>query len=600
MQVSKKINLEYIIKNQSFRATPLLSTDDFISYCQDRGINASKKQLEQFEKLGIFHPIARVKYPKIKIKVEYVKDGREYKYLGILKEGEEWSGDIEEKYSYFSFKEDLDEWAKEGYLWEPSVKPFQKWETFVDDDKHKIIDNFYSIFQCYSLYHLIKSTTKQIGLEDWISYDEDAINKIVGELSKISKFMINFLLENGIREGDAAIICQIISNRYFPMTQSDNRTMYIRSYADWDWDDCRNKWDGKNVLSDIGMNIETFKELTNLMTHDSYYIDPLQNWYGLVNFISIEKKKKLKDKALLAQTLYSMEKMLRLFYEDATGDKLLAPDDSRDNWKERFYGKDVVNDKLQYLEFLANEYHLNPRPKLILVVEGDGEEEQIPRLAKELFGTSFSSVGISVMNLKGVGGFEGKRSTNPYGALEKFIDDYHYRQTIVFVILDDEGGVSKIKKSLVRAQSKRYPKRKVTKDEYITLWKKNIEFDNFSHEEIARAMTELCGNRYLFQADEIKHCESIFGTKDNGNPLGDLYKDKLDYGLKKTELLHLLFGYILLHPVEELNQDNKSKRPIIELVRKIIDLSSLNFQCQSFSMDGWVANQDSGYFGDID
>jgi hypothetical protein len=335
----------------------------------------------------------------------------------------------------------------------------------------------------------------------------------------------------------------------------------------------------------------------------------------------VDQKKKLKGKALFAQTLYSMEHMLRLFYEELTGNKLLSPDESP-SWKkfcwddvpgndsrklleylqthhdidwaksaeisksddgkvicivkdensaeimldekkekatlkisdgrthdlevkkennkqniyDNFFGGGVTQNELQNLEFLTNQYHLNPRPKLILVVEGNGESEQFPRLAKELFGYSFPQVGIEVVNIQGVGNFTGKQKTDKYGALERFIDDYHNRQTVVFVVLDDEGRVSKIKDELLKAHSKYYPNRMVTKEEYIHVWdKKNIEFDNFSHDEIARAMTKLSEGRYTFKVDEIAHCENCFFARES-NPLGKLFREKLKYDLSKPEL----------------------------------------------------------------
>src|SRR6185503_12657856 len=135
--------------------------------------------------------------------------------------------------------------------------------------------------------------------------------------------------------------------------------------------------------------------------------------------------------------------------------------------------KDAVENQLIYLELLTNKYHLNPKPRLILVVEGEGEFRQFPRLARELLGCDFPTTRIRIVQLGGVGGFTGRKRYDKYGALEKFIDDYHFRQTFVFVVLDDEGGVSNIKRRLVSAQSKLYPKRRVTKEDYIHIWQKN-------------------------------------------------------------------------------------------------------------------------------
>ena len=117
-------------------------------------------------------------------------------------------------------------------------------------------------------------------------------------------------------------------------------------------------------------------------------------------------------------------------------------------------------------------YAKNPRPKLILVVEGNGENEQFPRLIQELFEYSLPRLGIEIMNLQGVGNFTGKKSRDKYGALEKFIDHYHAKQTIVFVVLDNDERVSTVKESLLKATSKHFPKRRVTKDENINVWYK--------------------------------------------------------------------------------------------------------------------------------
>lgn len=416
----------------------------------------------------------------------------------------------------------------------------------------------------------------------------------------MSKLTIDSLKKNGVRGEKTVTICQIISNKYFPLTQSDKRTIQVPGYDKFhqykNWHEyCRN-WDAKKVLLEIGISIDELKQLQELVAKDAEYIDPLEIWYDFVNFVSIEKKKKLKGKALLAQTLHSMEKMLRFFYEDLTGIKLPSPDESLNSWKERRYGQGVIKDELLYLEFLANEYHLNPRPNLILVVEGEGEEEQFPRLAKELFGISFPRLSIEVLNIHGIGGFEGKKGQGKYGALEKFIDNYHFRQTIVFMVLDNEGRASKIKQDLIGSTSKRYPKRTVTKDEYIPLWSKNIEFDNFSHEEIAKAMTELCEKRYTFRIDEIAECEELYSKK-KGNPLGKHFKEKLSYDLNKPKLLDILFGYIILNSSNEFDYNGNAKRPVVKIMQRVIKLASDNSYCQPHSLDAWERNQESGYFG---
>ena len=598
--MSKQPDLKYLVENELFITCPFLPTNLFVSYCKDRGIQTSREQLEKFEELGIFHPVARVQYPRIEIKVEYLDSGDRYRILGVLEDGEEWSGDTKEREAYFQFeKKYAESWLEEDLLWAPSSRPFQKWETFEDENGHRRVESFYSIFQCHTLYNLIRSTEMQLRAEWWASYTEEGIDNASNAISHWARGAISRCQENGIRGEAAAAVCQILSNRYFPKTQSDRRSMQLSipsEYHNWDWDEyCRN-WDAEAVLTSINMSLDEIKRLQELVAVDAKYVDPLERWYGLVSFVSVEKKKQLKGRALLAQTLYSMEQMLRLFYEELTGDKLYPPDESPHWEKDRFYGEGVTQNELQYLEFLTNQYHLNPRPKLILVVEGDGEKEQFPRLAKELFGTSFPRLGIEIVNLKGIAGFTGRKRTEKYGALERFIDDYHRRQTIVFVVLDGEDGVSRVKNRLLPVRSRYGPKRRVTKEEYIHIWDKNIEFDNFSHDEIARAMTKLSGDRYTFQSDEIADCENCFDAG-RGNPLGNLFEQEVGYELSKTKLLETLFGFIISSPESEFDDDGKARRPVVQVIQKVRELAARNYQPVTY--DIWLRNQESGYFGDL-
>jgi hypothetical protein len=260
--------------------------------------------------------------------------------LGILKDGEEWSGDIKEEYAYFEFqKEYAMSWLEEGHLWEPASRPFQAWETFKDEKGYRETESFYSIFQCYTLYNLIRVTKIELRAEKVIS-----------------------LYQNNRIRGEAFVAtCQVISNRYFPKTQSDRRTIRVSHpsyYSNWDWFAyCRN-WNAKAVLNDLGMTIGELKDLQELVVADAKFVDPLEQWYGLISFVSVEQKKKLKGTALLAQTLYSMEHMLRLFYEEVTGNTLLSPDESP-SWKRFSWDEVPGNDSRKLLEYLQTHHDID-------------------------------------------------------------------------------------------------------------------------------------------------------------------------------------------------------------------------------------------------
>lgn len=599
--MSNLISLHQLIEKEYFILCPFLTADQFISYCKDRSINISRQQLEQFEKLKIFTPIARVKIPKIKIKVEYIENGKKYKDLGVLKNDENWGGDLKEEYAHFWFEKSYAKnWFEENILWEPSSRDFQDWDNFYDNDKHEFIISYYSIFQCYTLYNLIRSTEMELRAEWWYKYSSEDINRITAQISDWAKSVIDSHKKNGTRGEIAPIICQILSNRYFPKTQTDQRSINLSisgHYHNWDWYEyCRN-WNPHNITEELNLTNKEIKQIHEVLSLDAQFADPLERWYSLVSFISLEQKKKLKGKALLAQLIYSMEHMVRLFYWELTGEKLFPPNENI-TWKQdNFYGDGVTDNDLQYLEFLTNQYHLNPRPKLILIVEGNGEEEQFPRLSKELFGYSFPKMGIEVVNVRGVAGFTGKKGLDRYGSLEKLIDYYHNRQTIVFIVLDDEGRTKTIKNNLINAPSKYYPNRAVTKGEYIHLWdQKTIEFENFSFEEIARAMSEISKGKYIFSLDEISECRRKLQNRE-ADHLSKLYKEKTGYDLPKPELLKKLFGYIIESAKDEFDAEGVPLRPVTKLIHRVLNLASLNHQ--PTGLDSWKKNQESGYFGEI-
>ncbi len=415
-----KINLQYIIENEFYKIVPLVSSTNFISYCKKRGIKISKGGLEKYEELGLFYPLARVERPKNKFKVEYSENGKEYVILGILQDGEEWDGDVIEKYSMFSFEDDAKDWFKEDLLWDPTSRDFEKWNHFVDENRYTIkIESYYSIFQCYNLFILESQTIESINCLDWISWDGIQIDKKIKRIISRANNIISKKKEIVSRNAIIPLVCQVLSNRYFPLTQTDGRRIILNDiYSDeWDWYEYRRKWEPEKILSDLEMKPEDIRDLQKNLSHRASNIDPIEKWSELIHFISIDKKDKLKDNALFAQTIYSTEMMLRLFYKDITGEDLPSPDETNGKWKEHVYGIDVVENELEYLEFISNIYHVNPKPNLILVVEGHGEEKQIPRLVRELFGINFSTIGINIFNLKGIGNFEGNRHEK-YGALQ--------------------------------------------------------------------------------------------------------------------------------------------------------------------------------------
>ncbi|MBN2287653.1 MAG: hypothetical protein JXI43_14495 [Tissierellales bacterium] len=599
--MQKILTLKQLIEKEYLIVCSLLDIDRFISFCKERSINTSKQQLEQFERLRIFFPIARIARPKVKEKIEYLNNRKEYRIIGILNDGEEWTGEIKERYAGFSFeKKYAEEWMENGFLWDPATHDYEEWKPVYDVDGRQCVESYYSMFQCYSLYNLIRITRSESHAEWWCNYNKEKLQKVAEDISEWAREVIEVCKKTGIRGETSSLVCQVLSNRFYPKTQSDRRTISVSTSIfnrDWDWHKYCHDWDSKSVLKEMSISIDELKDLQQIVSMDAQNADPLKHWYELVKFVSIEEKKQLKGNALLAQTFYSMEEMMRLFYEDISGKKLDSPSEGMRFKLESYYGKGVTKNNLKYLEFLANRYHLNPRPRLILFVEGNGEEEQLPRLSEKLFGCSFPNLGIEVRNLKGIGGFTGEEQSNRYGALEKFIDYFHDKETIVFIILDNEGQAKRISTKLLEATSKSHPKRRVTKAEYLLLWKETIEFDNFTDIEIARAMTELGKKTYIFREAEISDSRNQWRRIRKADYLSILFKEKIIRDLNKRDLLGKLFDLIIDNEKKEFSIGGEPNRSVCKVVKQIIELASLNHQpCRLAS---WEKNQESGYFGDI-
>jgi hypothetical protein len=583
------LTIERLIEGELFIQCPLVSSGDFIKFCKERDIEVSEKDLELYEKLGIFYPIARIKFPKFKTKIEYIDNRTKYRDLGILQEGEDWNGETIEEYGHFWWSKSIaTEFYREGLLWSPKDRPFTLWDNFYDKELlHRKIESYYSIFQIYPLYMVKQMSFMNLSLSWWSTYNNETINKLVAQIKNIAKETVQTLSERDNISDEIADVCQIISNCYFPKTQTDKRTInisYPSHYHEWSWEDYCHKWDAKSELLKMGITEEKIKKYQEIMYLRARSYDPLENWHDLVQFISLEKKKRLKGKALLAQTFYAMEMILRLFYKELTGEDLSVERGINYKWKERVYGKGVPDSNTIFLEYLTNEFHLNPRPKLILIVEGKAEYEQIPRLAKEI-GYLFDTLGIRVELLEGIGNFIG-------GRIERFIDHYHNLQTFVYLILDNENNARQFKNKLLKQKS-RYSNanRYITKDEYIFIWDTCFEFDNFSDVEIAHALSSMSNGRN-FTEIEIAECRKEYGKQ--ADTLSALFKSKTDLALNKPLFAGRLVDNLTANLKSEYN-DGKPKRKLLAKLEEIINLAIRNYQPCSYKV--WKENQESGYLG---
>jgi hypothetical protein len=583
------------LQQDAFAICPMLSASDFVSFCKDRGISINEEQLERFEKLGILYPIARMKRPWLTHKIEYIDEGRRYLDHGLLEEGESWSGDTSADWGHWRMRDAADEveLLDEGHLWDPTQKPFQPWSTFRDEhDTHT--ESFYSMFQAYPLELKLMGLERRVDMS--IFADGGDPMRIGQQLADKIGDRVE-LLHDPMPQDDVAFFAQALSTRYYPLTQTDRRTFKLTARRpQWDWYKYVRSWDALACAAAIGLDEKELRHRQQMVTMIAESRDPLNCWYQLVRFIAVDKKNQLRGTAQYAQLLYAMEYMFRMFAKDRFAVDFDRPDEDR-TWKnEDLYGRGIPHDPLRHLEFVVNSYHLNPRPKLILVVEGQSEEAVFPRIAAEAMGHRFSPLGIEVRALGGVGEFTGKKRYDKFGALEKFIDDYHFRQTPVVVILDREGRVEEVAKKLLAAKSKLYPQRMMTKPEYLQIWKRSIEFDNFTHAEIADTLTKLANGKGTFSTDDVAAAQDAYNRK-KADPLSALFQRTTGRGLEKIACLQALAD-LLIGVVRASGLEAQMKvRPILAILNEVINIAALNHQ--PATVNTWKMNQESGYFGAV-
>lgn len=591
--------IRFLIQHDCFEICALLAPEDFASYAKERGVDTDVKRLERLDRLGIFRPMVRGRRPWLREKLAQRANGP-METVGFLGEGEEWGGALREGYARFAQDRETLAWYREnGHLWRPDERPFEPWETGRRDEKHRPLDVvLYSRFQVRDLERRQGLFTQQVHLDGFTETDAEGFRKLGEDFAQLVKHALDFV-ETVPYDDAVAFLAQALASRYYPQTQTDRRTISVRSSIGldpWDWWEYARSWDAAAILAELGTTAEAVRLFVSHLQTTARHADPLAAWYDFVRFVAVSERERLKGDAKRAQDLYAMEHMGRLFYAEVTGTTLSPPDEGQTWTRDSLYGPGITNDTLAHLECIANQYHLNPRPRLLLVVEGEGEAEQFPRILAELLVQRPAVLGIEVRTLGGVGEFTGQRKLHPYSTLEKLIDDYHHRGTPVVIVLDSENDVPTVAKRLRGAKSRLNPGRDLTRPEYVHLWERSIEFDNFSHAEIAEALSVVAEGRAQFTEQDIRDAMAVYDAR-KGDPFAALYSARLNYGLSKPDLLRTLVKRVIAAGAAEFDEKGDGRRPLVRLLQRVAALAAGN----TFPMTRkcWENNQASGYFGAI-
>ena len=552
-----------IVESAALLACPLCRADEFARFCRDRDMNIDRERLLRFERLGIFSPVFRVRTSA---------DDSEEVFRIPVQEGNNW--------------------FDKGLAWDTTRIPMNHEIPAREDRTHQA---YYSIFQIDWLRCVLSEMTRQVCLDLHLE-DSSSTEKLSSrhdDWVEEARQIVQTSQSHSYRPS-IALLCQYISNRYYSQALGDQRMNRVGGFSwwdqwlivdahRWDWEEEARKWDPKSAETLFQLTPQKLKHAYEMLARGQSFIDPLANWYPLVQFASIDKRRKLKGPALQAETLREGALMLRLLYTDLYEEELPPPNEVSTTVIIPMPEREVRKDARRYLEFVVNDYGLNPRPKLVLLVEGDSEERMIKRLFVELFGFPVDRVWIELVNIRGVDNATGGKNDH-YSAILRLVDYHHHHQTLVMILLDNENHAAKLKQAAATAKSTYGHRARITRPEYIRVWDRSLEFDNFSDSELACALSELAKESCDFTETEVAACRA---SATPGAELGRLYERKAKLSLPKLDLTDCLVERMLAEHASGASEN----RPIVELLLYASELAMKN--ASPTRQEAWEKNQKS-------
>ncbi len=368
-------------------ACPLLCTDQFVAYCRKRGLRVTRERLVRLERLRVFAPVFRV--------------GAAAEKQGLLKVPRE-GGDC---------------WFAKGWAQDTTaVSGTYPVPEFTDLSS----EAYYSIFQIHHLDRVLSVFTRPLELDFYVNGDDSTpidwtkagarwIKALVTtvlrrwqlvqfcsqRIATVQRLLVATDSVEGLRTAQhsraVALLCQHVSNRYYPYARSDMRTFRhgATSYSDkwitvdghgWDRKSAMRQWDAREVEEFYELTPEKLRLAFEGLAIAQARRDPIKHWYELVQFTSVGERDRLQDEALKAETLRGAAYMLRAFYKELYGVELQHPNEVTGLVQRSQQELDVRRDVRRHLEFVANRFGVNPQPRLSLIVEGRSEEVAVTRI----------------------------------------------------------------------------------------------------------------------------------------------------------------------------------------------------------------------------
>lgn len=555
-----------IVESGALFVCPLMRTRDFAKFCCARGLRVDVDRLLRLERLGLLRPVMRVRTP------------------------------TEDSYPFQVPIEKGKNWFRRGWAWD-ATQPRKSFRPPEKPDEDQ--EAYYSTFQVHQLAFVLQPLSLSLKLDE--IYETHAPRDWAARgavWTRLAQDTIPSIARNDPR-APAALLCQYISNAYYPRTQTDLRTMRIgpSSYSDewidvraldWDWHREAASWDPRSAQQLFRLTPARLEHAFRSFASAQEHVDPIEHWYPLVQFVSLDQRARLKGDALLAETLRAGAHMLRLLYKDLYDKELPHPNEVSGTIITQLPELEVRKDARRHLEFVANRFGVNPQPRLTLILEGHTERIAVDEIFERYFGIHPGRLGIEIIVLKGVDSATGGKEDR-FRAILRLVDYLHHHQTMTFMILDNENYATQLKAESRKAISLYHRKRYVTRPEYVKIWRLSFEFDNFSDTELATALGAATHGTQRFTAKEVAACRH---HQLSGAALKQLFQAKTGTKLSKVALTQGLMNLMWAATGRSARVDN---RPLVQVLRRVVKMASGNHL--PVMERYWDLNQKSKHLG---
>jgi hypothetical protein len=429
--------LRRFIEQEKFVQNPPLETARFIEFCQKRGIHTSERELEFLEKERLLIPLVRIERPIGEEEMMEVVTGdgatRARPAESGLRDDEREVRRYVRRF-YFSYAFDdrftslLLNWLENGNLFDPAERPFQAWSSFIGEElasqRQKVI-SFYSSFQIYWLEKVKSHSAFSISLH------EDPITAVQQQMVFLQRRRRDLASQYDAFRVRLEFLLSI-QTFCFPYGKTGSKFMQLIGTPEQTqkWHEARRTFDPKAEVDLLGIEIEAVASWYKLSSAKAMQLLGITNktddWIQLWKSIRWDKKDALEGSIRLGIEYLQWALMLKRFLQSYLGRKILdvdeisnvSPDDivtrepsaserelraSRD-WLyfDPRENKNYYYDKYRRLFYLSNRFELDYQLRVMVFVEGETEEQVLPRFFEEEFGATPEEYGIRILTFEGV------------------------------------------------------------------------------------------------------------------------------------------------------------------------------------------------------